>query len=237
MFKIIRISLLTVIISAAVFVGISNAQDVTDLRGVVVTATTSDNFTVYLPQQFIPSALLTPNHSSIGDIEFETELTRQQVCQVLMQHPPQNCTTSNYPASPGIPSAAGATWAGNGCGAGPMSSAFLSMGLGIRYPGLYSGDLNKPIKGNPSIDFTSSCNKHDELYTSGASKSFADAAFGRKLSSVCTAAPSDGGTCLAFRDTYVSTVQNYGDSAYAADQQQLACSAWGSSMKKSGCSS
>jgi hypothetical protein len=202
-----------------------------------VTATTSDNFTVYLPQQFIPSALLRPSHSSISDIEFETELTRQQVRPMLMQHPPQKIAQQViiqlrqvFPRPLGR------------CGQVTVAAQvqclppFFPWAL-VPLSRRPFGDLNKPIKGNPSIDFTSSCNKHDEPYTSGASKSFADAAFGRRLSSVCTAAPSNGDTCLAFIDTYVSTVQNYGDSAYVADQQQLACSAWGSSVKKSGCSS
>lgn len=236
MFKRIRGALSTVIALAIAVVGIANAADVTNLPKVVVTATTSDNFVVFLPAEFIPAAKLEPLFASMDETDYSTELTKLQVCQVLKQHQPQNCTASNYPASPGIPSASGAQWAGNGCGSGAMSTAFASLALYARYPGLYSGDLNKPIKGNPSIDFTSSCNKHDELYTSGASKSFADSAFGRRLTNICTSAPSDGGICLAFKDSYVSAVQNHGDSAYAADQQQLACSAWGSSMKKSGCS-
>jgi hypothetical protein len=235
MLKSISGAIFTVVVLAVGASGSAKATDTTTFPTVRVTATTSDKFVVYLPADFIPSAKLRPSYSSIGETDFETDLSRMQVCQVLRQHPPQNCTTSNYPASPGIPSASGAEWAGNGCGSGPMSTAFASMGLEILHPGLYSGDLNKPVKGNPSIDFTSSCNKHDELYTSGVSKSFADSVLRTRLSNVCSHALGDGDTCLAFRDTYVSTVQSHGGSAYAADQQQLACSAWGDSMKKSGC--
>jgi hypothetical protein len=217
--------------------GVANALDTTTLEPVVVTAATSDNFTVFLPADFIPAARLTPSYRSIGQWDYSTDLTKAQVCKVLKDHPPQNCMTSNYPASPGIPSASGAQWAGNGCGAGAYTTAFLTAALEARHPFTFSGDLNKPVKGNPSIDFTSSCNKHDEFYTNGAEKGFADLALGRHIKEVCDSAVTDGGLCLAFKDTYVSTVQAHGESAYEADQKQLACSAWGSSMKKSGCSS
>lgn len=234
MFKRISGALSTVIILAVVVVGIANAG-VTNLAEVIVTGTTSDNFTVFLPAEFIPAARFSPSYSSIGEWDYSTDLTKAQVCKVLKDHPPRNCTTSNYPASPGIPSASGSQWAGNGCGAGAVSSALASVALEGLYGYLYSGDMNKPVRGNPLIDFTSICNMHDELYTNGSEKYFADQFFDRHLKSLCQAATSDGSTCTSFRNTYVWAVKNHGESAYQADQQQLACSAWGDSMKKSGC--
>jgi hypothetical protein len=116
-----------------------------------------------------------------------------------------------------------------------LSTAFASVALEYTLSGLYSGDLNKPVKHNPSIDFTSICSDHDSNYTSGGTKAFADSRFRRQLESLCNAAPSDGAVCWAFKNAYVSAVQTLGKSAYEADQKQLACSAWGDSMKKSGC--
>ena len=234
MFRRISVALSTGLILVVAAIGIANAK-VTDLPGVTVTATTSDFMEVSVPVDYMEVIRLQRDIASITDTIYVTDMSRLQVCQVLRQHPPENCTTINYPASPGIPAAGGVEWAGNGCGAGAISTAFLSIGLSFRYPGLYSGDLNKPIKGNPSIDFTISCHNHDRDYTSPKTKAMADARFERNLTSVCTSALSDGGTCLAFKDTYVSTVRERGASAYEADQRQLACSVWGDSMKKSGC--
>lgn len=235
MFKRIRISLLTVIILAAVFVGIVNAQDVTDLERVVVTATTSDNVIVSIPVDYMEIARYQRQFDSISDTDYVTDMSRAQVCQMLKQHPPQNCTMSNYPASPGIPSAAGATWAGNGCGAGPRSTFFASAILEQSAQGIYSGDLNKPVKNNPSIDFTAICSEHDRGYTSAAPKAITDSRFGDQLTALCSVAPSDGGYCTSFGNIYVYAVKYGGGGAYDQDQKQLTCSAWGDSMKKSGC--
>ncbi len=200
-----------------------------------MTASTSDNFTVYLPADFIPAARLQPLFTSIGEADYSTDLSKLQVCQVLRQHPPQNCTTSNYPASPGIPSASGAHWAGNGCGSGAMSTAFASAILARLDAETYSKDLNKPVKYNPSIDFTSICSEHDGNYTNGRTKDFADSRFQSQLEALCGAAPSDAGSCMSFKSTYVWAVKTLGESAYEDGQKQQACSAWGDSMKKSGC--
>ena len=235
MFKRISVSLLKVMVSAVFFVGIANADGIVTLEKVQVTATTSDHVVVYIPADYLEAARFKRAAASISDTDYVTELSRLQVCQVLKQHPPQNCTMSNYPASPGIRSAAGATWAGNGCGASPMSTAFASAVLQRISAGMYSGDLNKPVKYNPSIDFTAICNNHDRGYTSTAPKATIDAIFANQLSSLCNASPSGVGACLAFKDTYVWAVKTLGGSAYDDDQKQLACSAWGDSMKKSGC--
>lgn len=235
MFKNILFSSLVVLALAGVFGGAASAT--TTLETVRVTATTSDNFIVFIPTEFIPAARLKRSFASIGEADYETKLSRSQICQLLKKHPPQNCTTSTYPASPGIPSASGARWSGNGCGAGPMSTALASFVLKHAYSGMYSGDLNKPVKGNPSIDFTSVCNLHDSLYTSIATKSYADSKFGQGLVAICGAAPVNRNECLAFKNLYVSAVEKFGNSAYTDDQQQLACSVWGDSMKRSGCAS
>ncbi|MEO8746248.1 MAG: hypothetical protein ABI379_01100 [Rhodanobacter sp.] len=235
MFKKISVALWTVTILVVVVAGIANAG-VTNLQRIVVTASTSDNFKVFLPSDFIPAARLVRDEFSISDTEYVTDLTKSQVCQMLREHPPQNCTTSNYPASPGIPSASGAVWAGNGCGTGPFATAFLSAILARLDPQTYSKDLNKPVKNNPSIDFTSICSEHDGNYTSSRTKSYADARFESHLEGLCAAALSDVTSCMSFKSTYVWTVKTLGTSAYEADQQQLVCSVWGDSMKQSGCS-
>ncbi|MEO8809143.1 MAG: hypothetical protein ABI386_02705 [Rhodanobacter sp.] len=234
MFKRICGALSSVITLAVLVVGIANAG-VTNLERVVVTASTSDNFKVFLPVEFIPAARLQPLFDSVGEGEYYTDLNRSQVCEVLRQHPPQNCTISNYPAAPGIPSASGAEWAGNGCGTGPFTSAFVSAALELANLNTYSGDLNKPVKGNPSIDFTSICSEHDEHYTSGVTKAFADRGFQTRLNALCVGASSGGAACSTFANIYVNSVKNLGASAYEADQAQLRCAAWGDSMKKSGC--
>jgi hypothetical protein len=68
MFRKISGALSTVIILAVTVVGIANAADVTNLAEVVVTATTSDNFVVYLPTDFIPAARLAPLFASISGL-------------------------------------------------------------------------------------------------------------------------------------------------------------------------
>lgn len=235
MFKSVNVLLMAVLASAVAFTGIANADGIVTLGKVQVTATTSDHVVVYIPADYLEAARFKRAAASISDTDYVTDLSRVQVCQVLKQHPPQNCTMSNYPASPGIRSAAGAAWAGNGCGASPMSTAFASVILQRISAGLYSGDLNKPVKRNPAIDFTAICNNHDRGYTSIATKATTDTIFANQLSALCNASPGDVGTCLAFKNAYVLAVKTLGGSAYDQDQKQLACSAWGDSMKKSGC--
>lgn len=235
MFKRISGALSTVIILAVVFVGIANAQDGANLARVVVTATTSDNSVVFVPQHFIPAAKVQPFLISIGEADFATDLSRLQVCEVLREHPPQNCTTSTYPASPDIPSAAGAEWGGHGCEPSTSINIFVSVVLKRLSTGVYTGDMNKPVRYNPSIDFGGICNAHERHYTSSASKGVADASFEHQLAMLCNAALSDRASCISFKDKYVWVVKNLGGSAYESNQKELACSAWGESMKKSGC--
>lgn len=235
MFRKINGALSTVIILAVFVVGIANAAPVTNLEGVTVTGTTSDDFVVSIPFSYANEAKFKLQVDSIGEEDFETDLSRAQICSMLKKHQPLNCTTSNYPASPGIPSSFGAVWAGNGCGAGPLTSAFLSALARYIVPGSYSGDLNKPVKDAPGIDFTAICSAHDAAYTSRSTKAIADMAFERNLGNLCQATGSYRATCTSFQNAYVYAVGTLGQSAYDADQQQLTCSAWGDSMKKSGC--
>ncbi|MEO9079768.1 MAG: hypothetical protein ABI268_10700, partial [Rhodanobacter sp.] len=199
------------------------------------TASTSDFVQVTVPVDLMWIARYERNYMSIIDVDYVTDMTRLQVYQVLKQAPPPDCNMSNYPAAPGIPGAGGSEWTANGCGVGAFTTAFASIGLYAKYRGLYSGDMNRPVKGNPSINFGSACNKHDELYTSGNTKAFADQAFQRRLGVACDIALSDKSSCNAFKVTYVSTVKDHAQDAYDADQKELKCAAWGDSMKKSGC--
>lgn len=236
MFKRVTESFVKAIATAILFVvGIANAQSVVTLQPVQVTATTSDHVIVSVPVDYLQTLRFQRQYASIGETDYVTDLSRAQVCTVLKQHPPQDCTMSNYPASPGIRSASGAVWAGNGCGASPISSALASVVLRGLHPSTYSGDLNKPVKGNPSIDFTAICSAHDQGYTSVATKEMADNSFDWQLKVLCSAAGGDGALCQSFANNYVYAVKNRGSSAYEEDQKQLACSAWGDSMKKSGC--
>ena len=235
MFKRVTVSFLKAIASAVLFVGIVNAQGVVTLQPVQVTATTSDHVIVSVPVDYLQTLRFQRQYASTGDTDYVTDLSRAQVCAVLKWHPPQDCAMSNYPASPGIRSASGAVWAGNGCGAGPMSTAFASVVLKGLHFSTYSGDLNKPVKGHPSIDFTAICNLHDQGYTSVGTKERADSFFDLQLKGLCAAAGSDGALCQSFANNYVYAVKNLGSSAYEGDQKQLACSVWGDSMKKSGC--
>lgn len=173
----------------------------------------------------------------IDDITLD--MTKDQVCQTLRDNKPSGCTTQNYPPAPGIQGASrdgtsGAVWAGNGCGADPWSSAEGDIALSILLPGIYSGDLNRPLKGNPSIDFTVICNDHDRGYTSRFSKTFVDNRFSRALDSFCSGSTNQQ-LCNGFAATYVDAVKKYGPAAYAADQAQLKCAVWGDSMKKNQC--
>jgi hypothetical protein len=171
------------------------------------------------------------------------DLTKAQVCNTLKANPPKDqngntCTVTTYPPAPGIPSASGATWAGNGCGSSPWSSAWGSTYLRPKYGSKYSGDLNEPVAGNPSIDFTGYCNTHDSCYTSfslggqpGCDKHFGDA-----IDGFCNQS-SDKADCTAFASDYEAAVKQYGKSAYDSDQAQLSCAEWGDAMKTDGCNS
>jgi hypothetical protein len=140
--------------------------------------TTVDGFTMTIPGSMMGNVFgghlaHSPSRSPGDDNQYTTDLTKQQVCQDMKSNPPKDengntCTTTTFPAAPNIPSASGAAFNGNGCGAGPWGTAFGSSVLGARHPNDYSGDLNKPVKTNPSIDFTSICNAHDTCYTSSA---------------------------------------------------------------------
>lgn len=235
MFKRISGAASTAIILAVVVVGIANAADLANLHRVIATASTSDSSLVSAPQDFIPAAKVQPLLASMGEAGFVTHSSRLQVCEVLRQHPPQNCTTRTYPASPGIPSASGAEWAGHGCEPGTSMNLFVSIVLKSLNAGTYTGDMNRPVRYNPSIDFGSSCNAHERHYTSSTSKDVADAGFEHQLAMLCNAALSDRASCMSFKDKYVWVIKNLGDSLYEADQKEKACSAWGDSMKKSGC--
>lgn len=181
--------------------------------------------------------LLRPAVALIGIDDHVTDLTSAQICRVLRRHPPRSgCTQSNYPTSPGIPSASGAAWPGNGCGASSLSSAFASIALSVLYRDRHSDDLNRLVKGDPSIGFNNSCNMHDSAYTGHFSKSTADRIFQSSLEGACLGAPGNRSECYAFAQAYLDAVETFiGSSAYEEDQQQLACSVWGTSLKQSGC--
>lgn len=215
-------------------VGVGTAHAQPTLPAVEVTASTSDGGSVSIPFFAKATGPLSPYIKVGQDGDTTVNMTKSQFCSALAGLKPSNCSTSTYPPAPGIPSASGATWSGNGCGAGPWSTAFASGALSAMFGSRYSGDLNHPVAGNPSIDFTNICNQHDRDYTSLVSKLQADNNFSSRLSSFCGGS-SDPTSCQSFANAYVNAVSNFGTGAYQADQTQLQCAAWGDSMKKSGC--
>lgn len=208
-----------------------NAQPT--LPTVEVTASTSDGGSVMIPFFFQSSARLSP-YLRLGSDGPALDMTKDQYCAQLSAVKPDGCSVGTFPAAPGIPSASGAAWSGNGCGAAPWSTALASGYLTVMLPGVYSGDINRPVKDNPSIDFTSYCNRHDQDYTSRVYKATADDNFRVRLSNFCSSSTNQS-LCDGFASTYVQAVQKYGDGAYQDDQAQLICASWGYAMKQSGC--
>jgi len=168
--------------------------------------------------------------------DYFVEMTKEQFCNAIKNNPPSpNCTRSNFPAAPGMPSASGARWAGNGCGSTPWTTALAAGFLSQELPGLFSGDLNRPVAGNPSIDFALICNEHDANYTRPMTRLDADNKFRDDLAGFCTSS-TDPTLCQVFANVYVQAVGRFGQSAYEADQAQLRCSSWGNILRASECS-
>jgi hypothetical protein len=211
----------------------------TPLGAIEVNATTTDGAIVTIPISLLGHFVnqSSPNYKVCGDGgTCVLALDKAAVCSQLKADQPQGCTVTNYPAAPGVSSASGAIWAGNGCGADPWSTAFAAGTLLVMLPGVFSGDLNKPVQNNPSIDFTAICNNHDQGYTSSLPKGIVDNQFNKALTSFCNTS-TNAQLCQGFAAAYTSAVDTYGKGAYAEDQAQLACAAWGSAMKGSKCSS
>lgn len=208
----------------------------TTLGTITVTGTTSDGHSIAVPFfMYGTPHVLPPAYASIPYDGIEIEMTQEQYCSALKAKKPANCSLATFPAAQGFPSANGGSFHGNGCGADPYSSAIGSAILSGLYGDWYSGDLNKPIKGNPSIDFTPYCNQHDEDYTGPMTKAQADNKFAESLKSYC-ATSGDYTLCSSFANDYVATVKSgLANGAYEADQAVFNCSVWGNSMKESGC--
>lgn len=198
---------------------------------------------VTLPLYVLPRvSAYSPTHMSMTSAEGQSiDLTKAQVCKMLKDSKPKNCSTSIYPPAPNVKSSSGADWAGNGCGAGstdPLTNALISAFYGLLSAD-YSGNLNAPIKSRPDIDFTATCNKHDGCYTSSRPKASCDFQFGRDLNAQCgkvgdTAGMADCSTAIG---KYEHAVDDDGEESYEEDQQQYQCASWGDSMKKDGCGS
>lgn len=181
-----------------------------------------------------------PNHQEEGHFDdFTLDLTKDQVCQILHDNKPPNCSTSVYPPAPGIKSSSGANWSGNGCGAGstdPLTTMLTSYLLRV-FNSNYSGNLNAPIIGRPDIDFTDTCNRHDGWYTSSLTKARADHRFAAALTTQCGGVGDSAGqgACNTASSEYQLAVDKKGQSSYEEDQAQYKCAAWADSMKKDGC--
>ncbi len=213
------------------------------LQPVEVRAYTLDGSTAIIPQFMTGSFELQscglpgvncPEQSSV-DSTYLVNMTKDQVCSKLRKSQPDNCTMKNFPNAPGLPNALGIHWSGNGCGADALSTAEATLFLET-FGNKFSGDLNKPVAGNPAIDFTASCNRHDACYTSPNRRGLCDALLGMDLNKVCTLVTSDDEeVCDSFAGEYEDGVAKKGLPAYNSDQTQLHCSEWGNAMKQNGC--
>ncbi|MGH8040941.1 MAG: hypothetical protein ACREPN_02730 [Rudaea sp.] len=222
----------------------AHADDPAPLPPVEVTANVLGG-TATIPIYMLPtvnSIIHPPINVTAANIDSMTiDMTKEQVCKMLRDHKPSNCSTSIYPPAPGIKSSSGAIWGGNGCGAGstdPFTTALTSALFG-KLNSNYSGNLNAPIKGRPDIDFTATCDSHDGWYTSSMTKQRADNLFARALTTQCgNVGDSAGqGACNTVSSEYQYAVDEKGANSYAEDQAQYQCAAWGDSMKKDGCGS
>ena len=167
--------------------------------------------------------------------DYYVNQTKEEFCNSIKNSAPPGCTRTNFPAAPGMTSASGARWAGNGCGSTPWSTALADGVLSELWPGRYSGDINRPVAGNPSIDFALICNEHDANYTRPMLKDVADRLFSEQLQSFCRGS-TDQATCQSFAGAYSTVVRNFGQTAYNEDQAQLRCASWGNILRSSECS-
>ena len=211
---------------------------------VEVNASVLGGGSVTIPASLMPAFHLgqPPNSPFAAQLDsLSIDMTKDQVCKILNDNKPANCSATAYPPAPQVKSASGAAWSGNGCGAGSTDpfNTWLSSYLYGKLNDNYSKNLNAPIKGRPDIDFTEACNLHDGWYTSRLTKARADWLFAQKLNSVCGGVSDSAGLadCNAAESQYQLAVDKYGDAAYAEDQAQYQCAAWGDSMKKDGCGS
>ena len=194
------------------------------------------------------TAIRSPYMCSPENPCYKSDLTPAQVCTILKNNQPKDkygntCQTNTYPPAPGIPSANGNMFNGNGCGAGIWSNVFAYIGLRVKYGLLYSGNLDEPIAGNPGIDFSGNCMRHDSCYTSPRSKNWCDNQFQNGFytnpntrSGICDKLSGTAWNhCMDFAMDYVGAVAYAANGAYSQDQAQLTCAEWGQAMKDNGC--
>jgi hypothetical protein len=209
-----------------------------ELPTITVTASTSDGQPVALPFFLINAAQMKYTARSpyrLPDTDGYVSMTKAEFCAALSNSKPDNCSMLSYPATPWSSSSSGASWSGNGCGADPWSTAFGAGYLSLKYGSLFSGDLNRPVAGNPGIDFTSICNNHDRCYTTpNRAQSTCDGSFATSLNNFCTNS-TDPTNCSKFDTDYKQAVTDYGADAFDEDQTDLKCGSWGAAMKDDRC--
>ena len=97
--------------------GAAHAQ--VTLGTIEVTASTSDGGSISVPFFAKGSVLMSP-YLRLGNDGASVDMTKDQYCVMLAGSlKPSNCSLTTYPPAPGIVSASGASWSGNGCGASP----------------------------------------------------------------------------------------------------------------------
>jgi hypothetical protein len=231
-----RIVFNMVLVSIALLAG-NTALAQQQLPPVEVTASTlgGAGASVLVPFYMMQYMQVKKNTNVAVIADYVTPLSQTQVCSNLKKAQPAGCSMGTYPAAPGLPSAQGLSFSGNGCGADAFSS-FIGDQLLAAFANGYSGNLNRPVAGDKAIDFTNACNDHDGCYTSLITKGKCDSRLGQNLLSICGNAASDFvSTCNSFASYYTLAVTKEGDAAYQEDQKDLQCSSWGNSMKANGC--
>ncbi|WP_395642149.1 hypothetical protein [Rudaea sp.] len=145
-----------------------------------------------------------------------------------------NCNLTAYPAIPGFTAypggSLGAAYAANGCGAGPISTAFASMSQNLIHLGEYSHNFDRPVKGYPNLSFAAACGAHDACYTTANNpRNSCDLAFRNEMYRVCENADNSDtyATCHSFATTYYNGVATFGTNAYDSDQRDVACNQLG----------
>lgn len=164
--------------------------------------------------------LKSQNRDNIGDMP---TLTKEQICTVIKSKQPPNCTAK--------PTIAGINGPANGCGSGTGSRIFGTLGLELKHPLSFTGNIDAPIQG---VSFLSACNAHDFCYAAQKDKDVCDRGFNTDLTAACSRAV-DNTICQSFANDYTAAVNNLGGDAYAVSGRELACYKYQKEVEDNGC--
>jgi len=173
---------------------------------------TSNGWSVRLPASLVRSGTVPvtrggPVSNEAPMFEDQTPWTKEQVCKAIKDNAPKGCNVNNFAPAPGISSPTQGDWTPNGCGPGGWRNAFLGGIMENIYGDSFTGDLDRPIKADRSINFKTACDSHDACYTSWTSKNTCDQNFSTALNQACN---GKGNSCSSFAKTYGDAVRDYG---------------------------